>query len=74
MFERKGMPRDASDRHFGLMVRDEPQLAEVSEKLTTKYGIELIAGFRCDFRGPVGLPHPGRRSSRRISGLAAPVS
>jgi catechol 2,3-dioxygenase-like lactoylglutathione lyase family enzyme len=41
-------------RHFGLMVRDEAQLAEVREKLTGKYGIKLIPGFRCDFRDPFG--------------------
>ena len=41
-------------RHFGLIVRDEEQLSEVREKLTTKYGIELIPGFRCDFRDPFG--------------------
>jgi len=54
MFERKGMPRDASNRHFGILVRDEAQIAEVREKLTGKYGIELIEGFRCDFRDPWG--------------------
>ena len=41
-------------RHFGLIVRDEEQLREVREKLTTKHGIELIPGFRCDFRDPFG--------------------
>jgi catechol 2,3-dioxygenase-like lactoylglutathione lyase family enzyme len=41
-------------RHFGLMVRDEHQIAEVREKLTTKYGIALIPGFRCDFIDPFG--------------------
>lgn len=41
-------------RHFGLMVRDEQQLSEVREKLAGKYGIELIPGFRCDFRDPFG--------------------
>jgi hypothetical protein len=41
-------------RHFGLMVRDEKQLAEVREKLTTKYGIKLIPPFRCDFIDPFG--------------------
>jgi catechol 2,3-dioxygenase-like lactoylglutathione lyase family enzyme len=41
-------------RHFGLIVRDEKQLSEVREKLSTKYGIELIPGFRCDFRDPFG--------------------
>jgi catechol 2,3-dioxygenase-like lactoylglutathione lyase family enzyme len=41
-------------RHFGIMVRDENQLAEVREKLTKKYGLKLIPGFRCDFRDPFG--------------------
>lgn len=41
-------------RHFGLMVRDRTQLDAVREKLTKKYGIELIPPFRCDFRDPFG--------------------
>jgi catechol 2,3-dioxygenase-like lactoylglutathione lyase family enzyme len=41
-------------RHFGIIVRDENQLAEVREKLTGKYGIELIPPFRCDFIDPFG--------------------
>ena len=41
-------------RHFGIMVRDEAQLAEVREKITKKYGLKLIPGFRCDFRDPFG--------------------
>ncbi len=41
-------------RHFGLMVRDEEQLAEVRDKLTGKDGIELTPPFRCDFRDPFG--------------------
>jgi predicted enzyme related to lactoylglutathione lyase len=41
-------------RHFGLIVRDEEQIAEVREKLTQKYGLELIPGFRCDFFDPFG--------------------
>jgi predicted enzyme related to lactoylglutathione lyase len=53
MFEvQKVQPARA--RHFGLMVRDEKQLAEVREKLTKKYGIKLIPGFRCDFIDPFG--------------------
>lgn len=43
-----------TNAHFGFMVRDEAQLAEVREKLTGKYGIELIPPFRCDFRDPFG--------------------
>lgn len=41
-------------RHFGIMVRDEQQLAEVRRKLMENYGIELIPPFRCDFRDPWG--------------------
>ncbi len=41
-------------KHFGLMVRDEAQLNEVREKLTKKYGLKLIEGFRCDFHDPFG--------------------
>ena len=41
-------------RHFGIMVRDENQLAEVREKISKKYGLQLIPGFRCDFRDPFG--------------------
>ena len=41
-------------RHFGIMVRDEAQLAEVRKKLTDKYKIKLIPPFRCDFRDPWG--------------------
>jgi len=44
----------ARKRHFGLMVRDEAQLAEVREKLTKKYGITLIPPFRCEFVDPFG--------------------
>lgn len=46
--------RPERSRHFGIMVRDAGQLAEVREKLTKKYGIELIPPFRCDFRDPWG--------------------
>lgn len=41
-------------RHFGLIVRDESQLAQIREKLTRTYGIKLIPGFRCDFVDPFG--------------------
>jgi len=53
MFE---VERVAADRvrHFGLMVRHEEQLAEIREKLTSKYGIALIPPFGCDFRDPFG--------------------
>jgi len=54
MFERKNMPRITGNQHFGILVRDDGQLSEVREKLTKKYGIELIEGFRCDFRDPWG--------------------
>jgi catechol 2,3-dioxygenase-like lactoylglutathione lyase family enzyme len=43
----------ARQRHFGLMVRDEAQIAEVRAKLA-KYGIETTPPFRCDFHDPFG--------------------
>ena len=54
MFERKGMPAITGNQHFGIMVRNEAQLAEIRAKLTGKYGLTLIQGFRCDFRDPWG--------------------
>lgn len=55
MFECEDMKPDlTSNHHFGIMVRDETQLAEVRDKLTGKYGLKLIKGFRCDFRDPWG--------------------
>ena len=53
MFERKN-PQADSTRHFGIMVRDEAQIAEIRKKLTKKYRIKLIPPFRCDFRDPWG--------------------
>lgn len=53
MFE-VGKMRPDSTRHFGLIVRDEGQIAAVREKLTKKYGIKLNPGFRCDFHDPFG--------------------
>src|SRR6266436_4581316 len=41
-------------RHVGIMVRDETQLEEVRERITKKYGLKLIPGFRCDFRDLFG--------------------
>ena len=46
--------RDTGGWHFGLIVRDEHQLAAVRDKVTQKYGLQLIAGFRCAFRDPFG--------------------
>jgi len=53
IFEVEKLQADRT-RHFGLIVRDEAQLNEVREKLTKKYGLTLIPGFRCDFRDPFG--------------------
>ena len=53
MFEVQEMKPDQM-RHFGIIVRDQTQLAEVREKITKKYGLKLIPGFRCDFRDPFG--------------------
>ena len=48
MFEVKDVKPDQG-RHFGLMVRDEQQIAEIRQKLTKKYGIELIPPFAVTF-------------------------
>lgn len=53
IFEVKKLQPDRT-RHFGLIVRDEAQLEEVRKKLTEKYGLQLIPGFRCDFHDPFG--------------------
>lgn len=53
MFEVDEVKPD-STRHFGIIVRDEEQLAEVRKKVTEKYGLALIPPFRCDFRDPFG--------------------
>lgn len=41
-------------KHFGIMVRDDAQVAEVREKVTKKYKLPVVEGFRCDFRDPWG--------------------
>jgi len=46
--------QSANLRHFGIMVRDEAQLAEVRKKLQEKYKLKLEPPFRCDFRDPWG--------------------
>ena len=53
MFESKDVQPDRG-KHFGIIVRDESQIAEIRKKLTTKYQIKLIPPFRCDFRDPWG--------------------
>ncbi|MGB7840656.1 MAG: VOC family protein, partial [Terrimicrobiaceae bacterium] len=53
MFEVNEVKPDQG-RHFGIMVRDPDQVAEVRKKLTKKYGLKLIPGFRCDFHDPFG--------------------
>jgi len=46
--------RSPGSWHFGLIVRDDVQLAEVRDKVSKKYGLQLISGFRCAFRDPFG--------------------
>jgi predicted enzyme related to lactoylglutathione lyase len=53
LFEVKKMQEDTV-RHFGFIVKDDKQLAEVRDKVTKKYGLKLIPGFRCDFQDPFG--------------------
>lgn len=47
-------PHVDNHRHFGLMVRDDAQVAEMREKIIEKYGLKTIPPFRCDFRDPWG--------------------
>jgi catechol 2,3-dioxygenase-like lactoylglutathione lyase family enzyme len=53
LFEVPSMKPDRT-RHFGLMVRDEEQIKTVRDKISKKYGLALIPGFRCDFHDPFG--------------------
>ena len=53
MFQTNNVQLDRGG-HFGIMVRDEAQIAEIRKKLTAKYKIKLIPPFRCDFRDPWG--------------------
>lgn len=53
IFEVKKVHRDRM-KHFGIIVRDEKQLRAVRRKLTTKYHVKFIPGFRCDFHDPFG--------------------
>ncbi len=41
-------------KHFGIMVRDDAQVAEVRDKITKKYKLPVVEGFRCDFHDPWG--------------------
>ena len=43
----------ANLRHFGIIVRDDDEIAEVKRRLEQR-GIELIPPFACDFRDPWG--------------------
>jgi catechol 2,3-dioxygenase-like lactoylglutathione lyase family enzyme len=47
-------PHVDNHRHFGLMVRDDAQVAEIREKISEKYGLKPIPPFRCDFHDPWG--------------------
>ena len=47
-------PQIDDHRHFGIIVRDEAQIAEVRKKITEKYGLKTTPPFRCDFRDPWG--------------------
>jgi catechol 2,3-dioxygenase-like lactoylglutathione lyase family enzyme len=53
MFEVGELQHDRH-KHFGLMVRDDEQVAEVREKITKKYGLKTQPPFRCDFHDPWG--------------------
>ena len=46
-------PHRDSHRHFGIIVRDDDEIAEVKRRLQAR-SIELIPPFACDFRDPWG--------------------
>jgi catechol 2,3-dioxygenase-like lactoylglutathione lyase family enzyme len=46
-------PHRDTNRHFGIIVRDDAEIAEVKRRLQAR-GIELILPFACDFRDPWG--------------------
>lgn len=45
-------PRD-SHRHFGIIVKDDDEIAAVREKVKA-WGLTLIPPFACDFHDPFG--------------------
>lgn len=53
IFEVKKLQPDRV-KHFGLIVRDHAQVMEVRRKVSKKYKLKLVPGFRCDFRDPWG--------------------
>ncbi len=53
IFEVKELRPDRM-KHFGIMVRDDAQVTEVRDKVTKKYQLPVVEGFRCDFRDPWG--------------------
>ena len=61
-------------RHFGLIVRDEAQLAEVTEKLTGQVRHQTHPAVPLRFHRSVRQPRASRRPARRIDGLAAALS
>jgi catechol 2,3-dioxygenase-like lactoylglutathione lyase family enzyme len=46
-------PHCDTTRHFGIIVRDDDDIAVVKRRLQAR-GIELIPPFACDFRDPWG--------------------
>ena len=40
-------------RHFGIIVKDDDEIAQVREKVKA-WGLELLPPFACDFRDPWG--------------------
>jgi catechol 2,3-dioxygenase-like lactoylglutathione lyase family enzyme len=52
LFEVAERPKDRS-RHFGIIVKDDDEIAEVREKVKA-WGLELIPPFACDFHDPFG--------------------
>lgn len=52
LFRVKERSPDAT-RHFGIIVKDDDEIAQVREKVQA-WGLELMPPFACDFRDPWG--------------------
>lgn len=66
-------PRRDRMRHFGIIVRDEAQVAEVHKKLTGKYGIKLIPDFDAISGTPLAIESRSSISTTNRSSGCCPT-
>ena len=60
-------------RHFGILVRDEAQISEVREKVSSKYRYKLEPEFSLRLPRSLGKSDPSRGFARRVVSLVASV-